>query len=357
PHNVHFKDNDLYVGVNNGVMRFRDAVTNDLVIRSSGERFVTLPAGGQHSTRTAHFGPDGRLYVTAGSTCNFCIEADRHRAAMMRYDADGSGEVIYASGLRNSVSFAWHPVTGALWALDNGGDALGDTEPPEEINAVEERGDYGWPDCVAQRRPVNWGSQARAGRCGETQGPEWEMPAHSAPLGISFYSGDQFPASFQNDAIVALHGSWNRTDPSGYKVIRVRASSGRATGQEDLLWGFFDAATRSRSGRPVHAIPGPDGAVYVSDDSNGNIYRIRYAGPRINPGGIVRVIDNIYSLYGRNLAADPPEFGLYINGVLAETLYVSGSQINFVLPEGLKGDLNIAVLNAKGVDDAVIRVE
>jgi glucose/arabinose dehydrogenase len=279
PHSVSFRGNDLYVAVDDGVLRFANAVTDGLVIRSPAERLLTLPAGGQHSSRTAAIGPDDRLYVTAGSTCNFCVETDPRRAAMMRYDADGASEVVLARGLRNSVDFAWHPVTGELWALENGGDGLGDDDPPEEINVIQPGGDYGWPDCIADRRALDWGEDARPGRCPVTQAPEQQMQAHSAPLGITFYTGTQFPEEYWNDAFVAFHGSWNREEPTGYKVVRVKAQSGRAAGVEDFLWGFLDPESRTASGRPVDVVVGPDGALYVSDDHTGNIYRVSYVGP------------------------------------------------------------------------------
>ena len=276
PHSLAFRGNDLYVAVNDGVLRFRDAVTDGLAIRGAGERLVSLPEGGQHSTRTARIGPDDQLYVTAGSTCNFCVEADGRRAAMMRYDVDGGNETVLARGLRNSVDFAWHPATGELWALDNGGDGLGEDEPPEEIDVIQPDGDYGWPDCAGDRHGVDWGTGARPARCPATRAPEKEMQAHSAPLGIAFYTGTQFPDEYWNDALVAFHGSWNREDPSGYKVVRVRAASGRAAGVEDFLWGFLDRDSRTTSGRPVGVAVGPDGAVYISDDFTGNIYRVSY---------------------------------------------------------------------------------
>lgn len=348
-HSVAFKDNDLYVAANDGVYRFRDAVTADLVVRSQPERIVALPTGGQHTSRTMAFGPDGRMYVTAGSTCNFCVETDPRRAAMMRFEADGSGQTIYARGLRNSVGFAWHPVTGGLWANDNGGDGLGDDVPPEEINIVREGGDYGWPDCYSQKRPVNWGSGARPDRCATTVGPEVEIQAHSAPLGLSFYTGSQFPASYQNDAFVGLHGSWNRNDPAGYTVVRVH------NGQiEDFLWGFLDAATRTRSGRPVYPLAGPDGSLYISDDTNGNIYQVSYTGPRINPGGIIERAPGIYELYGTNLVNDPARLSITGNGLRLETLYAGSNQVNFVVPAGMTGKITIAVNNEKASDTALI---
>jgi glucose/arabinose dehydrogenase len=357
-HSVAFKGSDLYIGAGDGVYRVRDAVTDDLAARNTPERIISLPAGGGHSTRTMAFGPDGAIYVTAGSTCNFCVETDSRRAAIMRFEADGTGQTIYASGLRNSVDFAWHPVSGDLWANDNGGDGLGDDVPPDEVNIIRAGGDYGWPDCYSQQRPVNWGSGARTERCGETIGPEVEIQAHSAPLGLSFYTGAQFPASWIGDALVGLHGSWNRNEPSGYKVVRVHASGGRNEGVEDFLWGFLDSGTRTRSGRPVHALNGPDGAVYVSDDATGNIYRVSYIGPRINPGGIVRRAAGVYELYGSNLAgSDPARFSIAADGVALSTLYVGAGQVNFVLRDGAAGDVTITVTNDRASDRATLHVE
>jgi len=359
PHSLVFRDSDLYISVNDGVIRLRDAITEDFIISSQPQRFLAVPASGPggHTTRSVAFGPDGRIYFAIGSSCNFCIEADSRRAAILQFDADGSNQQPFASGLRNSVGLAFHPVTGEMWATDNGGDGLGDNEPPEEVNIVRAGGDYGWPDCVANQRGTRWGTQARPERCGSTLAPEVEMQAHSAPLGISFYTGDQFPVAFWNDALVASHGSWNRTTPTGYKVVRVRTVGGRATGVvEDLLWGFLDPASRTRSGRPVQAITGPDGAVYVSDDATGNIYRIEHKGPRINQGGIVNVVDNIYSLYGLRLASDTSQFQIFGNGVALETLYIGEHQINFVLPESLTGDVVITVKNEIASDEAKVGV-
>lgn len=356
PHSLAFRGTDLYVSVNDGVLRFTEATPPDLVIRSKGQKILSLPTGGQHGSRTIGLGPDGYIYVTAGSTCNFCVETDPRRAAMMRYDSDGSNEALFSSGLRNTVSFAWHPVTGELWSVDNGGDGLGDDEPPEEINILRASGDYGWPDCVGQRRGVNWGKGAQPSRCPATIGPELEMQAHSAPLGIAFYTGDQFPAPYLNDALIGFHGSWNRNVPTGYKVVRVHASSGRATGIEDFLWGFFDPATRTTSGRPVEAITGPDGAVYVSDDATGNIYRVSYSGPRITPEGIVNRTSRVFELYGQRLGGA----SVYVNGIAADILYSGENQINFVFPDALSDissrEVSIAVINEKAKDEAVFRL-
>jgi glucose/arabinose dehydrogenase len=356
-HALQFRGNDLYLAANNGVYRFRDAVTDDLVINSPAEKLADLPTTGSHTSRTLAFGPDGSLYVTVGSTCNFCVESDPRRAAMLRFDADGGNMTVFARGLRNSVGFDWHPATGDLWANDNGGDGLGDDIPPDEINIVAEGGDYGWPDCYSIQRPLNWGSGARPDRCADTTAPEQELQAHSAPLGLSFYTGQQFPAAYANDALVAFHGSWNRTTPTGYKVVRVHAAGGRAAGYEDLLWGFLDAATRTWSGRPVHAITGPDGAVYVSDDGNGNIYRIAWSGPRISPEGFVQRAPGLYEMYGANLAPDPARFTLQANDQTIDPLYAGLNQVNFQLPDGMSGDVRITVKNETASDEALLRVE
>lgn len=183
------------------------------------------------------------------------------------------------------------------------------------------------------------------------------MQGHSAPLGIGFYTGEQFPVAFRNDALVAFHGSWNRTEPTGYKVVRIRSAGGRAVGQEDFLWGFFDPASRTTSGRPVQAITGADGAVYVSDDGNANIYRVAYRGPRINEGGIAKVADRIYALYGQRLSGGAGQFQIFGNGIALETLYVGEEQVNFVIPEGMTGEVTIAVKNEVAGDEAVMVVE
>jgi glucose/arabinose dehydrogenase len=356
-HTLEFREGSLYAGLPNGVVRLRDAVTEDLMIQGQAERLITLPTGG-HNTRTVTFGPEGLMYVSVGSSCNFCIEGDDRRAAISQYDPDGGNRRLFARGLRNAVGLAWHPVTNELWATDNGGDGLGDDDPPEEVNIVRADADYGWPDCVAQKRGVRWGNQARPQRCEETATPEVESQAHSAPLGISFYTGEMFPRSFRNDALVAFHGSWNRTTPAGYKVVRIRTSEGRATGEvEDFLWGFLDTASRTQSGRPVQAIGGPDGAVYVSDDQTGNIYRVEYKGPRIAEDGIVQVDGPAYTLKGRRLSIDPGQLQLFGNGIALEVLNVGEDEVSFLLPESLRGAITIKVKNEVASDEAQIYVD
>ena len=357
PDSLVFNGTDLFIGLADGVVRLRNAVTEDLMIRTQPERLIFLPAVGGHSSRTVTIGADGKLYVSMGSTCNLCNETDPRRAAITRYEADGSGQTLFARGLRNSVGMAWHPVTGQLWATENGGDGLGDDQPPEEINIVRQNVDYGWPDCIGKQRTVAWGPAARPARCPDTEAPELEIQAHSAPLGLSFYTGTQFPVAVLNNAFAAFHGSWNRNTPTGYKVVRILAGTGKAEGLEDFLWGFLDLNTRTTSGRPVHAEAGPDGSLYVSDDATGNIYRVKYVGPRINPGGIVCYGRSVCELYGANLMDDIKALKVTANGQAVELLYISPGQINFALPEGIASVVAIKVENAKATDVAVVQLD
>jgi glucose/arabinose dehydrogenase len=234
-----------------------------------------LPSGG-HNTRTVTFSPDySSLYVSIGSSCNVCEEQDQRRAAIMRYNPDGSGERLYARGLRNAVGITFNPITGELWATNNGRDFLGDDLPPETIYKIQEGADYGWPGCHSGRIiDPDFGSQ---GSCEGIEQPQVEMQAHSAPLGLEFYSGDQFPAEYQGDLFVAFHGSWNRSQPVGYKVVRI-PMDGEVIGLvEDFAVGWLN--NEASWGRPVDIVTAPDGSLLISDDAGGKIYRVYYRGP------------------------------------------------------------------------------
>jgi glucose/arabinose dehydrogenase len=231
----------------------------------------SLPTGG-FWTRTLLFELGGEgFFVGIGSSCNLCQEEDRRRAAIVRYDLDGGGERVWASGLRDAVGLAFHPETGELWATSAGRDWLGDDLPPDELNAVRRGRNYGWPYCYGARVPNP--EYADQSRCDPTQPPIATFPAHSSPLGLAFYTGDAFPPEYQNDAFVALHGSWNRSAPAGYKVVRVRVEAGHPIGVEDFVTGWLSGGGDLR-GRPVQPLMGPDGALYVSDDYGGRIWRV-----------------------------------------------------------------------------------
>lgn len=268
PHGIDFYDGYIYIGETHQVVRFK---YNGMNSGADKKEIIVpnLPTGG-HSTRTVRFGPDGKMYVSIGSSCNVCVEKDERRAAIMQYNADGSGGRIFAKGLRNSVGITWHPDTKELWATDNGRDWLGNDLPPEEINIVKNGDHYGWPYCYGDG--VIDPDYGKSDFCKTTTSPAFKMQAHSAPLGLTFYTGKLFPKEFLGDLFVAFHGSWNRTEPTGYKVVRIKMKDGKPEKIEDFATGWLQG--QRATGRPVDIIVGPDGSLYVSDDRGGMIYRI-----------------------------------------------------------------------------------
>ncbi len=271
PHGLAWRDGELYVAETGAVVRLRDA-DGDGIAETRHMVTSDLPAGGMHWTRTLGFGPDGNMFVSAGSSCNACTEEDRRRASLMRFKPDGTDLTLFARGLRNSVGFAWHPVTGELWATDNGRDRLGNDVPPDELNRITFGGHYGWPYCYGDRHADP--SFKEAEFCARSVPMTLGFQAHSAALGMAFYTGEQFPAEYRNDAFVAFHGSWDRQPPTGYKVVRVRFKDGKPTGYEDFATGWLRGG--KGWGRPVDVLVAPDGALFVTDDGGGRIYRITY---------------------------------------------------------------------------------
>lgn len=241
-----------------------------------GTKITDLPTqGGGHFTRTLGFGPDGRLYVSIGSSCNVCDEGDERRAAIYSMKPDGSDFKKFASGLRNTVFFDWSYVDGRMWGTEMGRDQLGDNTPPEEINILEEGKDYGWPVCYGQNiHDTNFDKKTYIQNpCNGKVPPAVEMQAHSAPLGLAFVPEEGWPEEYWYDLIVAFHGSWNRTEPTGYKLVRVKLDAqGKYEGIEDFVTGFIKNG--SVSGRPVDVMIQPGGTMYVSDDKAGMIYKI-----------------------------------------------------------------------------------
>ena len=244
-----------------------------------------LPDAGQHPNRTLAIGPDGKLYISVGSTCNACDEGNPENATILRAEKDGSSRTIFARGLRNTIGFDWEPTSGALYGVDHGIDWLGDEEQIEEVNRIEQGKQYGWPYVygMSEFNPQDntpegmtleqWAKQSTE--------PELGYTAHSAPMQMAFYDGDAFPEKYRGDAFVAMRGSWNRRPPSGYEVLRIDFENGKPVGTEHFLEGFLIQQQDGGYGylaRLAGIAVGKDGALYVADDDNGVIYRVSHDG-------------------------------------------------------------------------------
>ena len=274
PHGLAFFEGFLYVAETGRVLRLKDR-DGDLKADTVDVIVPDLPPGGNHWSRTIGFSPDGKLYLSIGSSCNVCIEKDQRRAAILRFNPDGTGEEIVAQGLRNAVGFIWHPETKVLWATINNRDWLGDDLPPDYITIVKEGAHYGWPYCYAhQGKAILDPDFGRPEICQKMALPTLEIQAHSAPLGLVFYTGALFPPEYRGDLFVAYHGSWNRSVPTGYKVVRIPMKGGKPGKPEDFATGWLQG--RRAWGRPVDLVAGRDGALYLSDDGAGVIYRITH---------------------------------------------------------------------------------
>ena len=266
PFGIAFRGDTMYVAEEGELVRFDPGAHEPVSL-------LRLPSGG-HSTRTIVFGPDGKLYLAVGSSCNLCDERDSMRAAVTQLNPGAASGHIFARGLRNTVGMAFNPKTGELWGGNNDRDNLGDDVPPEHINIIKDGHNYGWPECYLPGKPnPEYGSA----NCANVEPPAIVVQAHSAPLGLAFYTGTQFPREYRGDAFVTLHGSWNRSVPTGAKVVRVEVDSAgrRAVGVDDFIVGW-QRPDGSRWGRPVGLLVLPDGSLLVSDDMGGRIWRVSY---------------------------------------------------------------------------------
>ena len=252
-----------------------------------------LPDAGQHHTRTVQIGPDEMMYISVGSTCNECDEPNPENATILRASLDGKSRTIWATGLRDTIGWGWHPETGELWGMDHGIDWLGDEIPPEELNKVERGKKYGWP--------YFWGNNQVNPRLDPPEGlakaelQKVSTPivlgytAHAAPMQMSFYDGPQFPVEYRGDAFVSMRGSWNRTPPAGYEVVRVHFQNGEAQSFEPFVTGFV--TPDGEHGRPCGNAVAADGSLLFTDDRNGVLYRVAYTGtpnglpPSVVPAG------------------------------------------------------------------------
>lgn len=273
PNGVTLYRGALYVGETHRVIRFPD-IQHQLHANAKYEVvYDKLPATQSHGRRFIRFGPDDKLYIGIGVPCNTCEPENDKYGTILRMNADGSGAEVYARGIRNTVGFDWNPQTGKLWFTDNGRDWLGDDSPPDELNTASQPGmHFGYPYCHAgDIADPEFGSKMP---CSHFTPPAAKLGPHVAALGMRFYTSDKFPPHYRNGIFIAEHGSWNRSDPIGYRVMFVPIEGGKATGYEVFAKGWLQRG--SPWGRPVDVLVMPDGALLVSDDYSGTVYRISY---------------------------------------------------------------------------------
>ena len=277
PSGVALLGDDLYVGALNRILRYRNIETT---FRNRPQpEIITekLPKKRHHGWKYLSVGPDQHLYVPVGAPCNICLSKDERFASILRIDPNTGVSELYARGVRNSVGMAWHPDTHQLWFSDNGRDMLGDDVPAEEINVVENPGThYGYPfvhagDVVDPKFGKEIGKRVFAP-------PVLQIQAHSAVLGMDFYTKNAFPPSYQNALFVAEHGSWNRTQKVGYRVSVIRTAPDQNLTYEPFLDIWLKG--QKASGRPNDVLVSRDGNLLISDDQEGVIYRVEYQGER-----------------------------------------------------------------------------
>jgi glucose/arabinose dehydrogenase len=275
PNGVAFRNGSLYVAEINRILRFDD-IENNLKADAPYEVInETFPTDRAHGWKFIAFGPDDKLYVPVGAPCNICLREDERYASITRMNPDGGGFEVFASGIRNTVGFDWHPQTKELWFTDNGRDMMGDDIPPDELNRAPEKGmHFGYP--------FFHGTDIKDPEFGEGKNPDdYSRPVqnlgpHVAALGMRFYTGNMFPAEYKNQIFIAEHGSWNRSEKIGYRVMLVRLEGNKAITYEPFAEGWLKGD--NVSGRPVDIQIMPDGAMLLSDDHAGVIYRIYYEG-------------------------------------------------------------------------------
>jgi glucose/arabinose dehydrogenase len=274
PNGVAFRDGSLFVAEVSRILRFdniESRLTNPpppVVINDS------YPSDRHHGWKFIAFGPDGKLYVPVGAPCNVCVREDSIYMTITRINPDGTGREIYARGIRNSVGFSWHPVTGDLWFTDNGRDMLGDDIPPDELNHAPQPGmHFGFPFCHGGDVPDPQYGQGHD--CADYIPPAKKLGPHVASLGMRFYTGAMFPEQYRNQIFIAEHGSWNRSVPIGYRITMVRLDGDSAVSYDVFAEGWLSAGG-DVWGRPVDLLVLPDGSMLVSDDHGGKIHRITY---------------------------------------------------------------------------------
>ncbi|HEY8034210.1 MAG TPA: PQQ-dependent sugar dehydrogenase [Methylobacter sp.] len=277
PNGVAYKNDALYVAEINRIIRF-DHITQQLANPPAPVViYDQLPSEEHHGWKYLRFGPDNKLYTAVGAPCNICEPEKPIYSSLVRLNADGSGFEILARGIRSSVGFDWQPGTNTLFLTDNGRDYMGDDLPPDELNRWTTKGEhFGFPYCHGgDIADPEFGSADK--KCSQFTAPVWKFKAHMAALGMSFYRGKQFPVEFKNQLFVALHGSWNRSTPQGYRVVLVKFNQGKPVSEQVFIDGWL-TKDYDVLGRPVDILELPDGSLLISDDKLGIIYKVTYTG-------------------------------------------------------------------------------
>ncbi len=278
PSGLAFHNGDLYVAEIHRIWRFEDIESK--LDAPPKPHLVTdrLPKIRHHGWKFIAFGPDGWLYVPVGAPCNICESRDAIFDSILRMRPDGSEQEVYARGIRNTVGFDWHPESGRLWFTENGRDWMGNDIPPDELNVVRKKGEhFGYPYCHGAG--IADPTFGRERSCAEFTPPAIELAPHTAAIGMRFYTADAFPQRYRNHIFIAEHGSWNRDEAIGYRITFVPIENGRPTAYETFAEGWL---TEPRPwGRPADVLVMPDGALLVSDDLAGAVYRISYRGEAV----------------------------------------------------------------------------
>lgn len=285
PYGVVIIGNNFYVANTDGLWRY-PYNADDSIMKSSGKKIVDLPAGGynNHWTRNIIANKDNsKIFIAVGSGSNVAehgMENEIRRADVLQVNPDGSGEKVYASGLRNPAGIALQPSTGYLYAAVNERDELGDDLVPDYFTSVKEGGFYGWPySYYGQHEDPRMKDKQRPDMVAKAIVPDVPLDPHCAALGLHFYSGSQFPAKYQNGAFIGEHGSWNRSTLSGYKILFVPFNGGKPGKPEDFMTGFIaDEKEHKVYGRPVNVLALQDGSLLVADDSGNTVWRVSYKG-------------------------------------------------------------------------------
>jgi glucose/arabinose dehydrogenase len=272
PCGVAFKDGNLFVAEISRILRFDD-IENRLASPPAYKVvYDKLPSDKHHGWKFISFGPDGKLYVPVGAPCNICEEEDPVYSSITRMNADGTGFEIFAKGIRNSLGFAWHPQTGELWFTENGRDNMGDNVPVDELNVAPRKDmHFGFPYCHQGDTPDPKFGENKS--CKDYIAPVLKLGPHVAALGMRFYTGNMFLPEYKNQIFIAEHGSWNRSTPSGYRVMLVRLEDGKPVQYIPFATGWLQPDSKVL-GRPADIEIAPDGALLISDDEEGLVYRI-----------------------------------------------------------------------------------